>query len=238
MASPIRGHSTAVSCVLPLLLMITTQACAPGAAARATATVRPGPSAIPSALATPAGSGASPTSPTTLPPLVGEWRLDRTCTAIVAALTDPDLAHLLTSAQQREVSARDIAETIKGAPGDGTLPSTWDPKHPCAQAMPPTKHSHTFWADGRFNSYDETGRQVDDGNYELDGPDILRMSGWTWTYRVDNDQLTLDPILPVTCDTPECVGDLAWAFSVAYPGQHWTRVLTGPHVPPGSGPSN
>jgi hypothetical protein len=47
--------------------------------------------------------------------------------------------------------------------------SNWDPANPCAHARPPTEHSHTFWPDGTFNSYDESGEQVDEAPYAVQG---------------------------------------------------------------------
>jgi hypothetical protein len=55
------------------------------------------------------------------------------------------------------------------------------PSHPCAHAKPPTGHSHTFWAGGTFNSYDENGNRVDDGVYEL----------------IDDHTFTFSPIIPM-----------------------------------------
>jgi hypothetical protein len=228
--------------VVPYLLGIAIQACASGPAQPTGAVADPTgqASARPSAADGPRASASRPastTSPAPLPPLVGQWQLDRTCDAIVSAL-NADLDSLLTRAQRRDMIAKTITETIEGVPENGPLPSTWDPRHPCAMAKPPTRHSHTFWADGRFNSYDENERQVDDGDYEIVGSDVLRIGDWSWTYHVIDDQLTLDPILPTECVTPDCLDGLGWAFAVAYPGQHWTRVMAGPHVPPGSGTPN
>jgi hypothetical protein len=221
--------------------LVAIQACAPGGGL---------PSGVAGATTVPAGQAAGPSastgegasvppatpvaSPTPLSPVVGKWRLDRTCDAIVRALTDADLRSLLTRRQLRDMTARIITETIEGVPENGPLPSSWDPMHPCAHARPPTKHSHTFWADGSFNSYDENERQVDDGPYQIDAPDTLRMGDWTWTFHVSGDQLTLDPVLPAECGSPECLDGLGWALSVAYPGQRWTRETTGPHVPLGT----
>jgi hypothetical protein len=140
----------------------------------------------------------------------------------------------LSRADVAELMRQDLSELVEGVPENGPLPATWDPKHPCADALPPTTHSHTFWADGRFNSYDQTGRQVDDGTWTAT-TDTLTIGDWSWRYRIDGNRLALDPIVPRTsCTTPDCRFGLGWIFSVAFPGQRWTRVTSGPHVPPES----
>jgi hypothetical protein len=224
---------------LPLVALVAAlQACTTVAAPTATApSPRTASSESPRAGESVASTPSSSPSTVALAPLVGQWRLDRTCDAIVGALTSADLGSLLTKAQLQDMIARTITETIEGIPENGSLPPTWDREHPCADARPPTEHSHTFWADGRFNSYDENGNQVDDGTYTTDG-DVLTMGDWAWTYHITDDQLTLDPILPNACATAACLDGLGWAFSVAYPGQRWTRVIAGPHVPPEGGSPN
>jgi hypothetical protein len=193
--------------------------------------------APPTASRAPAASTAS-ASP--LSPLVGQWEFKRTCAAIVSALAKAGLTDLIP---------QDIGETIKGWPEDGSVPASWDPSHPCAHAKPPTEHSHTFWADGSFNSYDENGNEVDKDTYELVDDHTLAFKYITMHYSVAGDSLRLDVVIPPNCTTKRIVGYddeghpvscreiLAWAFSVAYPGQVWTRVTSGPHVPAGTGSS-
>src|SRR5207249_11896313 len=43
---------------------------------------------------------------------------------------------------------------------------------------PPTAHTHTFWADGTFSSYNENGQQVDDGTYVIVDDHTLRIGDW------------------------------------------------------------
>jgi hypothetical protein len=179
-------------------------------------------------------------SPSPLSPLVGQWELKRTCAAIVGALTKAGLKDLIP---------QNVGESIEGVSEDGSLPPTWDPSHPCANAKPPIEHSHTFWADGAFNSYDENGNQVDEDTYKLVDDHTLAFKFITMHYSVTGDSLTLDVVIPSNCTTKRIVGYddeghpvrcrevLGWAFSVAYPGQTWTRVTSGPHVPPGTGSS-
>ena len=180
---------------------------------------------------------ASPTtsvsaSPSPISPLVGQWELNRTCAAIVKALTDADLKDLIP---------QDVGELIKGVPENGPLPATWDPSHPCANAKPPTEHSHTFWDGGTFNSYDENGNQVDEDSYRIINDNTVQIDDVTFHYSITNgDTLMLSP-LPTKAQIREALAHpkefspAAWAFSVAYPGQTWTRVTSGPYVPPGTG---
>jgi hypothetical protein len=190
-----------------------------------------GCSSSPTTIATP--TSPSPTQsmiPTPLSPLVGQWELNRTCAAIVKSLTQAGLADLIP---------QDIGETLK-LPVNAPLPASWDPKHPCADARPPTEHSHTFWADGTFNSYDQNGQQVDDGSYRIVNDHTFIIGGgtpMTFHYLVNGDTIKFRLVMPKECSTKHCRNVLAWAFAVAYSGQTWTRVLSGPHVPSGSGSS-
>jgi hypothetical protein len=137
----------------------------------------------------------------------------------------------LTTAHQTDLIARDVPDLLRGSV-DGVPPSDYDPEHPCADAWPPIEHSHTFWPDGMFNSYDENGRQVDDGTYTLiDDHTFMIGSSGTFHFSRDGDTIMFDVVIPASCLSEACRGDLAWAFSVANPGQTWTRVTAGPHVP-------
>src|SRR3954470_9682495 len=113
----------------------------------AAATLIPTPSTGPVPLASPASG------------VVGHWTLTRSCESTVAALTRAGLTAFIRTEIEHE-------ELVTGMV-NGTLPADFDAAHPCAHAKPPLAHSHTFWPDGLFNSYDETGRQVDEGSYVL-----------------------------------------------------------------------
>jgi hypothetical protein len=161
-----------------------------------------------------------------VPALVGQWSLDRTCAAIVKALK---------AAGHPELIPGDITELIKGVPENGPLPDSWDVKNPCANAKPPTEHSHTFWADGTFNSYDENGRQVDDGSWAVVDARHFTIGDATFEYSIDADELQMRPVEPEPCGG-SCLDGLGWMYAVSYPGQTWTRVTSGAHVPPESVP--
>ena len=146
----------------------------------ATASPIASPAASPSAFIVVASPQQSPSPNATpsgppLPPLVGQWQLLRTCAPIVAALT---------RAHRTDLIPHDVTELLEGVPENGPLPKTWNRAHPCASAKPPTAHSHTFWADGTFNSYNENGQQVDDGTYVIVDDHTLRIGDWTFHYLV------------------------------------------------------
>jgi len=160
------------------------------------------------------------------------------CAAIVRSLEEAHAPDLIP---------RTVGEFV-ATDESGELPSSWDPRRPCARAQPPKEHSHTFWADGTFNSYDQFGAQVDEGTYELvDEHTFVFPPGITMRYEVGADTLELDVVPPGDCTDERVLGHdeegravscrelLAWAYSVAFPGGTWVRVRTGPHVPPGSG---
>jgi hypothetical protein len=169
-------------------------------------------SPTPSAATTPMGSPR--------PALVGQWELNRTCQAIVQALTKAGHPELIKGA---------AGELVEGNV-DGAVPADWDPDHPCARALPPTPHSHTFWPNGMFNSYDENGNQVDDGPWAILDAKTFTIGNSTFAYAIDGDTLRFEPVVPADC-SGQCLDDLGWMFSVSFPGSAWHRVLTGPHVP-------
>jgi hypothetical protein len=81
----------------------------------------------------------------------------------------------------------DVGEFIQGVPVNGSLPATWDPADPCANATPPIEHSHTFWENGSFNSYDQNGQQVDEGSYTIVDDHTFTIDGrtpMTFHYRI------------------------------------------------------
>lgn len=125
---------------------------------------------------------------------------------------------------------RGDAQTARECP----TPARWDPSHPCADARKPTEHSHTFWPDGSFNSYDQTGNEVDNGPYNIVNDHTFIIGGrtpMTFHYRISGNTIMFDPVVPKNCSTRHCRHVLAWAFSVAYVGQTWHRVTSGSLCP-------
>jgi hypothetical protein len=152
-------------------------------------------------------------------PLVGHWVLEKSCEATVAGLRESGLEEFAPVVLEME-------ETIGGA-------RDFDPDDPCANAVPPFEHSHTFWPDGQFNSYDQDDNEVDSGTYTLVGDESFTMGEppITFLFNVEGDSLQLDVEPPEDCSSDQCQGTLAWAISVADPGQTWTRITSGPHAP-------
>jgi hypothetical protein len=203
------------------LLAAIVAGCAGSPAAESSSSIPPeSPSATSSAapVATPSGTPAVAASPR--PALVGQWELDRTCEAIVAALTKAGHPELIRSG---------AGELVQGNI-NGEVPSDWDPKHPCANALPPTPHSHTFWPNGMFNSYDERGNQVDDGPWAIVDDHTFTIGASTFRYSIVGDALMFEPVVPADC-SGQCRDDLGWMYSVSFPGSAWNRVTSGPHVP-------
>jgi hypothetical protein len=178
----------------------------------------------PGTAVTSAPSSPTPSVSETVPLLVGQWALKKTCPMVVQALTKAGLEDLIPL---------DVGETLK-LPENAPLPATWDPSHPCADAKAPTEHSHTFWPDGEFNSYDQNGQQVDDGPYTIVNHHTFTIgthNPTTFHYRIQGDTIMFDVVIPKVCSSKRCLENLAWAFSVANPGQTWTRVTSGVNVP-------
>jgi hypothetical protein len=152
-------------------------------------------------------------------PLVGKWWLDRTCAAIVRAVIEAELPQLIPRVVEELVTV---------------MPSGSDPAAACADAKPPLKHSHTFWPDGRVNSYDERENEVDHGRWVLIDDHTVRIGDppeAIFTFAVSGDQLSLTPTVPSDCTTPDCIEDMWWPLMVAFPGETWTRETSGEHVP-------
>jgi hypothetical protein len=181
----------------------------------ATATLPPAPVRSATSSLTPIIPTGSPT-----PALVGQWEILRTCEAIIQALTKAGHPELI------KVAAGELVERNV----NGVVPADWNPGHPCANALPPTPHSHTFWPNGMFNSYDENGNQVDDGPWAILDGKTFTIGNSTFAYAIAGNTLRFEPVVPADC-SGQCVDDLGWMFSVSIPGSAWHRVLTGPHVP-------
>jgi hypothetical protein len=176
-----------------------------------------------------AGSPSVNASTSSLSALVGQWELDRTCSALVQAETEAHLTDQITYDALQELL------------DDSVTTSNWDPSNPCAQAKPPTEHPHTFWPEGTFNSYDENGEEVDEAPYTIQGDQVTihnpDFGDVTLKYRAKESSLTMDPVIPENCSSDTCHETLSYAFAVSFPGETWTRVTSGPHVPPGTGSS-
>lgn len=197
---------------LSLVLVLTVEAC--GTAGPSGAPSPATPTAVPTVVTSPS---AQPTRITSA--IVGKWRLDRTCAAIVRAVTEANHSELIPM-----VVSELVSEAPAGAGAD-----------PCANALSPVKHSHTFWPDGTFNSYDENENEADWGTWMLVDSDTVEVGAPPTTSRFDfvvnGDRLQLTPVIPANCTSQDCVNTLGWAFAVSFPGESWTRESSGAHVP-------
>jgi len=148
-------------------------------------------------------------------PLIGTWQRTNSCQALVRALT---LAGLKSQ----------IHDTLVGA-GYFQSASQISLTNPCKSAQN-LKHSHFFTAAGDFGSYDQSGNQVDNGNYAIVAPDTLafpshtRDFGYKITvhYMIKHGALRFSVVIPHPC-TGKCPGATAWALSAFYPGPPFTR---------------
>ena len=162
---------------------------------------------------------AAPTSAT--PPstsLVGVWERETHCQDYVRALTDAGFGEATLNAASEFVHV--------------TPPGVADEEHPCRGALP-RRHSHFFTPDGQFGSLDEFGNQVDEGTYEIVGPNALVIPyGFeegppilvTFHYRIRGNTIVFDPVIPTDCSTSRCREAAAWSITVALPGKTWRRV--------------
>jgi Tol biopolymer transport system component len=100
----------------------------------------------------------------------------------------------------------------------------------CAETKFPTEHSHFFTADGKFGSYDQNGKQVDDGDYTVVGDELRFPSHGrelgqgteiVVRFRIEGDVATFDVKVPAACPDP-CGLAYFWALS-AFASGPWTR---------------
>lgn len=173
----------------------------------------PASTATPTIAATP-----SPSASAALPAIVGEWVGTHDCMRIVQLLTDAGLDEFLGDA----IYGNELVPGVD--PGTATVTDA----PPCANAVP-RAHSHFFLADGRFGSKDYNGDFVDSGMYTLEGDDIVVINDQRFRYRIDGDELTLEPpAVDISgCTDKECRFMATWVLMVAMPGTTWTRGRIG-----------
>jgi hypothetical protein len=167
-------------------------------------------------------SSGDPTTATTQPPetpqsashapadpLVGTWERVNDCEVFVRTLKEAGLIDL-------------APEWLVGA-GYFASANQVDTANLCGGATE-VKHSHFFTELDEFGSYDETGAQVDDGDYSVVDDHTLSFPSHeqefgadvTVHYRVEGDTLTFDVVVPHPC-TGRCVEVTGWAISAFYP---------------------
>ena len=156
------------------------------------------------------GAGTSPAEGATTE-LVGSWHRAQTCPEMLAAFEDVGLAD----------SHRDWLQGNffggESGPKEGDL---------CAGAEGPLEHDHFFTAAGAFGSHDESGEEVDGGDFQMVDDDTVSFPSHAAEfgydgdlvvdYAVSGDVVTFEIALPKRCvDT--CADAYAWALSASRP---------------------
>jgi hypothetical protein len=160
-------------------------------------------------------SATRPTSPPTTSAapaslVVGRWEQTQSCDQLIAAFKAADLADVAPGWATNyfpNSSGKRLAK--KG-------------EHICdgAEAV---KHSHFFSPDGEFGSLDQNGERVDDGQYEVVDDDTMTIGEATFTYRIENGDLVLQPVITdaereAAHADPYEYTTAGWAVSVANGG--------------------
>jgi hypothetical protein len=158
----------------------------------------------------------SPGHAATPNPIVGAWARVNSCTALVRAIKSAGLTdHLI--------------DTLVGG-GYFSAASEVRPATPCLGAHN-KKHSHFFTSMHAFGSYDERGKQVDDGDYKLVAPGTLSFPshakefGYKITvhYGLSGGKLAFRVIVSKPCPG-NCRDATAWALSAFYAGRSFSRT--------------
>jgi hypothetical protein len=150
-------------------------------------------------------------------PLVGVWSRIQDCAGQLAAFEAAGIAE----SHVEWIVGNWVGEGVEAEPSDV-----------CADARPAEVHSHFFTADGEFGSYDATGGQVDDGDYQIAGPGTLDFESHASEfgydgpvlvdYVVDGDEVTFEVRMPPDCTGP-CLDAHAWALSAFFGPTPWMR---------------
>jgi hypothetical protein len=154
----------------------------------------------------------------------------------------PDLVGTWTRTQSCEEQLADFrAKGLADAEGFQWVSSNWAPGAPsptgsdyCAGATGPTTHSHFFTFEGGFGSRDQNGQQVDDGDYEVAAPGVVRFPsharefGYSGTIEVQfvvaGNEARFDVAVPTNCiRDPHCTDAYGWALSAFFAGPPWMR---------------
>lgn len=146
------------------------------------------------------------------PALVGTWLGMHNCQRIV---------DIITAAGMPEQALLNAAESTT-IPGVTTVAQIADPENPCVAAVD-VPHSHFFTASGLFGSRDANGQQVDDGRWVIVDEDTFVINGTPFDFKVDGDELRMEPVDVGTCPVNGTWCPEAWKLMVAMPGMAWTR---------------
>ena len=192
-----RGHSRKRLAVSLAAVVVLLSGCA-GTADQST------PSSPP---ASTAGTDHPTTAPSISSEIVGYWHRAQSCADLLEAFEVAGLAQ-----SHRAWLQGNFYGGAEG-PDSGDL---------CAGAEGPLEHSHWFTKTGEFGSHDETGKQVDNGDFSLVDHDTLSFpshstgSGYTddilVDFTVEDGVATFHVKMPDSCDAP-CQEAHAWALS-------------------------
>ena len=148
--------------------------------------------------------------------IVGYWHRAHTCEELVPAFEAAGLADSHRGWLQ--------GNFYGGAEG----PSTGDV---CAGAEGPLEHSHWFTETGEFGSHDQTGHEVDSGDYTLVDSDTLSFPSHSTEFgfagdilvdfAIDDGVATFRVNIPESCDAA-CQDAHAWALS-AFASGPWAE---------------
>ncbi len=163
-------------------------------------------------------------------PLVGNWRINKTCDEYVSGLKQAGLADQIPSHKEL------VEEGDFGAVDQ----SDQDSKGPCRGLHAPIPFDHIFHSDGRYASVGETGFYIDDGPFSLPNDHTIvfpthdaSIPPITAHFRFSDDlnTVTFDLVLPKNLDqcSQECRGTYNYAVSVFISGKPWHRVCQGDH---------
>lgn len=159
--------------------------------------------------------GASSSSSSDWPPLVGRWATQRTCQGLVA------------SARMAGLEA--LAPQIVGDYFPGQTPQQLAKKPNLCAGATGQLHSHFFNGQGLFGSLDQRGQQVDDGHYRMVSGNTFKIGKSTFRYKIARNALSLTPVIPAKLvrlgrANPLAPNDAGWMIAVAYAGHKWKRV--------------
>ena len=148
--------------------------------------------------------------------LVGSWHRAQTCAEMLVAFKEAGLAE----------SHRDWLQG--NFYGGQSGPKKGDP---CTDAQGPLEHDHYFTTDGGFGSHDQTGEEVDGGDFEKIDADTVAFPSHAEEfgyegdilvdYAVNDDMVTFEVEMPNPC-AATCADAHAWALS-AFASGPWQR---------------
>ena len=169
------------------------------------------PVGVPSPFASPGPSATA--APAASPnPIIGKWRGFQRCADIVKALTGAGFTEFIPDALVGNELRPDL-----------TSNDELDMSRPCKGAVD-REHFHDFYADGRFDSIDFHGQQVDDNTF-TSSPGHVTIGQVTFDVAFKGDTAaTVTVKVPADCSTRDCRENYSWAIMVTMPGSTWERV--------------